>query len=142
MHKYRTTISRVFVGLALLGISAPGCGPSQVANSPEVYDFGTFEEVAGLYRSATGMRKKPPTSLADLSRSRDNFMNGYQAIEKGDIIVIWGVTPLAEDSPTDEVLAYKSDVSTKGGPVLLKNLTTKKMSADEFNNAPKATGGK
>lgn len=138
----RATLSRLIVILALVVTSVTGCGPSQVANSPEVYDFGTFEEVAGLYRSATGIKKKPPASLADLARSRDMFLNGYRAIEKGDIIVIWGVTTTAEDSPSDEVLAYKSDVPTNGGPVLMKNLTMKKMSADEFKNAPKASGGK
>jgi hypothetical protein len=138
MKSLPTAFSACFVVSSLFAFLAPGCGPAQVANSPEVYDFGTMEEVAGIYRSAMGVKKKPPAGLADLARSRDMFLNGYKAIEKGDIIVMWGVTPLPEDSATDEILAYKSDAETNGGPVLLKNLTMKKMSADAFKSAPKA----
>jgi hypothetical protein len=130
-----STPARPFSIVALLSLVMSGCGPAEVVNSPEVYNFGTLEEVGGIYRSATNIKKKPPTSLADLSRSRDVFLNGYNSIEKGEIIVVWGVEVTGEDIPTDEILAYKSDVPTSGGPVLLKNLTMKKMSADQFKSA-------
>ena len=101
----------------LLLLLGPGCEP-KVVNSPEIYNTATLEEVGDLIRSATGANKKPPGSLKDLARNRDLFMNGYTALEKGDIIAYWGVAPLQGDEKagSDEVLAYKSDVPSKGWP--------------------------
>jgi hypothetical protein len=102
-----------------------------------VYDTGTLEDVAALYRSSSNILKHAPAALKDMARSRDNFLGAYQAIEKGEVVVNWGVPLAGEESATDEILAYKSDAPTNGGPVLLKNGTIKTMSADQFKNAPK-----
>ncbi len=117
-------------------------GPTSVPNAPEHFDFGTIEEVNTLYRSATSLKKSPPTSLKDLTARSALFGSAYQAIEKGDIVVYWGVDTgsAGQGAGGAEILAYKSDVPTNGGPVLLTDGTIKKISADEFKAAPKPAG--
>jgi len=105
-----------------------------------VYNLGTLEEVADLYRAATSLGKRPPGSMNDLSRNRDTFLLGYRALEKGEIVVYWGVTMTPGDKPTEEVLAYKSDVPAVGGPVLLANGTIQTMTPAQFQAAPKPAG--
>jgi hypothetical protein len=143
MIKSRPMLAWLLV-VPLASLAAPGCGggPATVANSPALYDAGALEEVGELYRSSGNFKKKPPTSIKDLARGRDAFMIGYNAIERGEVIVYWGVTVTSGDegSATDEVLAYKADVPTEGGPVLLKNCTIKIMTADQFKAAPKPSG--
>lgn len=128
----------------LASLAAPGCGGGSPATTgsgtPEKYGTGALEEVGELYRSAGARNKKPPASMKDLERSRDTFLLGYNAIQDGEVIVYWGVSVTSGDEATDEILAYKSDVPTKGGPVLLKNGTIKTMTADEFKAAPKPAG--
>jgi hypothetical protein len=142
MSATRPTLAWLLVASSLLSPFTPGCGPSEVANSPEIYNFGTLEEVGGLYLSASNLKKKPPTSIKDLAKNRDVFMNGYNALERGEVVVYWGVTATPGDpaGTADEVLAYKADVPTNGGPVLLKNLTIKTMTAEQFRAAPKPAG--
>jgi hypothetical protein len=107
-----------------------------------VFDAGNLEDVGGLYRSATNIKKTPPKAIGDLIKKRDVFMAAYNAIDKGDVIVYWGVTMVGGDEGGDsaEVLAYKSNVPEVGGPVLLKNGTVVKMTADQFKAAPKPSG--
>jgi hypothetical protein len=55
-------------------------------------------------------------------------------------VVLWG-TPLKGEGQTgkdEEVLAYQKEVPAQGGYVLLSAGTVKKMSASEFQSAPKA----
>ncbi|WP_165072928.1 hypothetical protein [Paludisphaera rhizosphaerae] len=127
------------VAAALAAAVTPGCGPPQsVTNAPEHYDMGSLDEVADLYNSAYNAKKKPPASIKDFVRG-DLFVGGMNAIKKGEVVVYWGVTPTPGE-PTQEILAYKADVPEKGGYVLLKDLTTKAMTADEFKAAPKPSG--
>ena len=138
----KTSIFIAAITLLAGTMLAAGCGRNEGVNTPETFDLGALEEVGELYTSVSSALKKPPTSLKDLSRNRDLFMVGYNAIANGEVVVYWGVpvTPGAESGATDEVLAYKSEVPTAGGAVLMKNLATKKMSPDEFKAAPKPSG--
>jgi hypothetical protein len=142
MFANRPILTRLLASCLLMSVPVPGCAPREVANSPELYNVGTLEEVGELYRSAGARKKQPPTSKADLARNRDLFLGGYQALDRGEIIVYWGVSvsPGDETGKSDVVLAYKSDVPTNGGPVLLKNLTIKTMTAEQFQAAPKPPG--
>ena len=129
---------------SLLGAAAlaAGCGPPQsVSNAPEHYDLGSLEEVGQLYVSAFNAKKKPPASIKDCPKA-DLFVGGANAIKKGEVVVYWGVAPTPGDagSGAPEVLAYKADVPEKGGYVLLKDMTTKVMTPEEFRAAPKPPG--
>ncbi|OJW22034.1 MAG: hypothetical protein BGO49_14760 [Planctomycetales bacterium 71-10] len=113
-----------------------GCGDAQsVSNAPEHYDIGSLEEVSDIYLSSYNLKKKPPTSTKDFVKA-DLFPNAAGAIKKGEIVVYWGVAPTPGEAAT-EVLAYKADVPSKGGYVLLKDMTIKAMTPEEFQAAPK-----
>lgn len=128
-----------FVALAIAAPFVPGCGDAQsVANAPEHYDIGSLEEVSSLYLSSYSQKKKPPTSIKDFVRA-DLFPDAVNAIKNGEVVVYWGVAPTPEEAST-EVLAYRADVPSKGGYVLLKDMTTRAMTPEEFQAAPKPSG--
>ena len=52
-------------------------------------------------------------------------------------MVIWGVK-VRDGASGSNVVAYEKDTATKGGVVLLENGELKKLSAEEFQAAPKA----
>ena len=136
----RSSLARPLVALALLALTTgPGCGPPKVENSETIAETGALDEVGQLYQTSLNAIKKPPTSLSQLAAKRDLFLLGYNAIESGKVIIYWGVTP-TPDTPSDEVLAYGPEVPTEGGPVLLKDMTIKPMTPEEFQAAPKPSG--
>jgi hypothetical protein len=125
----------VTAGLALLaGCSAgPSGGGGDAAAAPPA-----LQEVNDLLHAAGAAR--PPTNLADLNRYKGKFLRGYEAVKSGEIVVLWG-TPVqgeGEVGQNEQVMAYEKDVPTSGGYVLMSAGTIKKMSASEFNAAPKA----
>jgi hypothetical protein len=99
---------------------------------------GTLQEVHDLlHLSGVG---HPPSKLADLDRHRGMFPRAYEAVKSGDVVVLWG-TPLQGEGDVgkdEAVVAYEKAVPTAGGYVLLSAGTVKKMTAAEFNAAPKA----
>jgi uncharacterized membrane protein len=80
--------------------------------------------------------------LSDLEKHRKTFPLAYDAIKKGEIVVLWGVAPKGEGEIAkgggQEVLAYEKAVPQDGGWALLSEGTVKKMTAAEFTAAPKA----
>jgi len=130
--------------LVALGIAScliVGCGEPAVENSPEVYENNALSEVRDMYELYTQTKHKAPKSLKDFQAMfSEGNPTGIYAIKSGAVVVIWDVA-LNEnrdaDSP-DEVLAFVSDVPEKGGIVLMKNRSLKKMTAEEFSAAPKA----
>jgi hypothetical protein len=127
----------VAVGFVLLlGL---GCGSQTGQAVPGQEQQLLLQEVNDLLHT-TGAR--PPAKLADLQRQEQNFPKGYAAIKSGDVVVLWGTPPAPEGQAgsNELVLAYEKAVPKDGGMVLLSAGTVKKMTADEFNAAPK--GGK
>jgi hypothetical protein len=122
------------VAAGLCGCSSgPGGGGSGEAQSTR------FNEIAELLRSASS--SKPPTKVADLSRFEQRFPDAYQAIKSGAVVVVWGGAMQGEGAAASgggPVIAYEKDTPTAGGYVLLTSGEVKKMSAAEFNAAPKA----
>lgn len=136
-------IVTMLVGLALA--IAPGCGGNQPP-SKEAIEEGPIRDVGTLYRMFSADSNKPPEGPADLKIYQQAYPNGYRAVQDGSVVVNWGakLTDLSEagnQESSDEVLAYEKEVPEKGGNVLMKNRTIKKMTADEFKAAPKAGKG-
>jgi hypothetical protein len=100
--------------------------------------FNELQEVNDLLRRGAS-RDRAPAKLEDLSRFKGSYPRGYEAVQSGKIEVIWGTQLKGEeDVGKDEtVLAYEKDAPTQGGYVLLSAGTIKKMSAGEFQSAPK-----
>jgi hypothetical protein len=61
-------------------------------------------------------------------------------IKSGDLIVQWGASLSPEGDTASAILAYVKTVPEQGGYVLMQDgRTIKKMAADEFRSAPKAS---
>ena len=93
-------------------------------------------EVAGLLRDHTLAQKRGPSRLSDVSNNQPLYPRGYQAIQNGLIVVLWGA-PMPAEGGRDAIIAYEKKVETEGGAVLLENGEIKMMTPDEFRSAPK-----
>ena len=84
--------------------------------------------------------KKPPTGATDLTRYQKGWPSGFIQVKDGSVVVQWG-TPIKVDA-SDTVLAYEKQAPETGGFVLMQDgQTIKKMTAEEFRAAPKASKG-
>jgi hypothetical protein len=120
----------VTVILALLLV--PGCGPSPVP-AAKVARI-RLEDVYGLYKTHVEKLKRPPTKLGQLERWEPIYVNGYAAVNEGQIVVLWG-QPLAGGAHPG-VLAYERDTPEQGGHVLFQDGTVKRMAAADFLALP------
>jgi hypothetical protein len=125
-------------GLAILvGCSGQPAGVGDVAGAPiELLEVGDLVKAA----AATG---RPAGSVADFDKHRPMYPRGYDAVKKGDIVVLWGARPKGEGAVAkggEEVVAYEKAVPNSGGYVLFSAGSIRKMTAAEFQAAPK--GGK
>jgi hypothetical protein len=132
MAKFRLT-SFVLCFLLVGGCSSAG---------PTKGDPGSteFQELGELFHAAASKVGHAPNKLADLGTARGMFPKAYESVKSGEVIVLWGTPPKGEgDVGNDEVvLAYEKKVPTEGGYVLMSAGTVKKMTASEFNSAPKS----
>jgi hypothetical protein len=125
------------VGLGLVvGCSSRGPGHGE-AGSPAVIPL---QEVADLLRSSASVANRPAARLADFDQFQSIYSKGYDAVKTGEVIVLWGATIKGEgEKGGDEaVAAYEKAAPTSGGYVLLTSGEVKKMTAAEFQAAPKA----
>jgi hypothetical protein len=102
--------------------------------------LGDLQEVNELLHAVGGAAGRAPAKLADLGRYQSMFSRGYEAVKSGNVVVLWGA-PLkgeGEVGKDEAVVAYEKNVPTEGGYVLLSAGTIKKMTASEFQAAPKA----
>lgn len=129
------TCIRWMVLVAGLGLLA-GCSKPTEEAPP---GYTVLQDVNDLLHSAAGTSGRPPGRLADLSRFQAMYPRGYEAVKSGEVVVLWG-TPLKGEGETGQnevVLAYEKGVPADGGMVLLSAGTVKKMTAAEFQAAPK-----
>jgi hypothetical protein len=125
---------------SLLGLILAGCGgqPEPQAMPP---DESGLKQFAELYRNHTARNKRPPKSLKELNVKGQGYPIAVEQLKSGELVVQWGapLTPGGETTPS--VLAYPRTATEQGGLVLLQDgRTIKKMSAEEFQAAPKAAG--
>jgi hypothetical protein len=123
-----------FIIALSLGFLA-GCSTK---NTKVVQDPSVLPEVFELIQAST-VGKRPPSKTADLDRKQSMFPHGYTAVKSGDVVVLWS-TPLkgeGEAGKGETILAYEKNVPTDGGYVLFSAGTVKKMTAAQFEAAPK-----
>jgi hypothetical protein len=132
------TLARWFVLVASLGLFLPGCS-SKPKGADVPPDLTLLQEVNSLLHAAAGAAGRQPTKVDDLNRYKSTYPQGYEAVKSGNVVVLWSTPQKGEgDVGKDEtVLAYEKNVPTEGGYVLLSAGTVKKMTAAEFNAAPK-----
>ena len=97
-----------------------------------------------MIRAGTKPNGQGPTKLSDLDKVKDMYPRGYEAVKSGEVVVLWGMPVKGEGEmgKGGEVIAYEKDAPANGGYVLLSGGEVKKMSAAEFNAAPKAAAKK
>jgi len=120
-------------GLAFLA----GCSMRSVERSAP--EYGLLQEVNDLLHASAGALGRPPAKLDDLSKHRSIYPRAYEAVQSGVVVVLWRTALKGEgEAGKDEaVLAFEKATPTEGGYVLMSAGTVKKMTAAEFNNAPK-----
>jgi hypothetical protein len=123
-----------------------GCGGGNAPQSAADIQERSIKQVGQLYANFVRDNQKPPSGIKDLARYAAIAPNAFNAVKNGDVEVIWDIKladPSAEGTgdSADEVLAFEKQVPTEGGEVLMKNRTVKKMTADEFKAAKKASKG-
>jgi hydrogenase maturation factor len=116
-----------------------GCG-----RPPEIVPISSEErglkELAGLYREFTTKKKRGAKSLKELNVKGQQNPVAVTMINSGDLVVQWGVPLSTQGASADAVLAYVKTVPEQGGYVLMQDGTTiKKITAEEFKAAPKAS---
>src|SRR5262249_48612658 len=120
-----------------------GCGPTNTLPTPDQAEESRLREVGEVLRDYQLINNRAPKSIKDLGSSSGSSPGGYELLRTGEVIVGWGATlPDTKEepgaSPSDQVLAYLKKVPQEGGPVLMLNRTTRRMSAEEFKAAPRA----
>jgi hypothetical protein len=118
---------------------ALGCGSTAVP-ADEVSQT-QLEDVYGMYKTHVEKLKRPPTKLSQLEPWEPAYVNGYAAVNQGEVMVKWGQPLSSGGGANTGVLAYEKDTPGKGGFVLLQDGTVKHVSAAEFEALPK-TGAK
>jgi hypothetical protein len=128
------------VMVCCLALLAAGCGGSNRPPTPDETEEGALGQVGNLLLYYQSAKNKPPEKLADLASVKQMGTNGYEAIRDGQIVLRYGASlPDTKEepggAPSDEVVAYQSQVPESGGKVLLLNRTVKTMTADQFKSA-------
>ncbi|MEO6812209.1 MAG: hypothetical protein ABI353_24130 [Isosphaeraceae bacterium] len=144
--RWLSTIRRVGFAAALAALAA-GCGSSGsvVVDKDDPMGMSSLTELGEAYRFYTLKNKRPPQKATEIDELEMMSPNGVIAARQGDVVVEWGVnlTDVESSEPgavkSDQVLAYQKQAPEEGGYVLLLDRTVKKMSAEEFKAAPKAS---
>ena len=124
--------------VCVLGAAAGCSGPGGKGETPPQQT--TLQDVADMIRAGTKPNGQGPTKLSDLDRVKDMYPRGYEAVKSGEVVVLWGMAVKGEGEmgKGGEVIAYEKDAPNNGGYVLLSGGEVKKMTASEFQSAPKA----
>ena len=115
-----------------MGCGGSGGGTAQTNNGPTAKQ--ALEDLVALLKFSAEENKKPPGRPADLERFDALYMSATLGISRKEIVYHWG-TSLTGGSA---VVAYEVNAPAAGGWVLLQDGTVKKMSASDFQAAPKA----
>jgi hypothetical protein len=133
-----------FVAGLLLAVGcllAGGCGRGGAAASNDLKTLGL------MYHEYNDKFKSGPASADDLAKvagvtgSPDLDKAAVQKVKDGTYGFVWNVSlsqAIAKGSTGDQVLAWESDASTKGGQVLMVDATVRRMTPEEFKAAKKA----
>ncbi|MBP3954019.1 hypothetical protein J8F10_01735 [Gemmata sp. G18] len=123
-------------------LALAGCSSSQSqSTSQSPGTDAVLHEVGGLIQMCSGETGKGPKKAADLAKYQNGYPLGFQAVQSGEVVVVWGAKIGGEGEAASgpaHVIAYEKKTPTEGGWVLFQNATTKQMSAGDFASAPKA----
>ena len=131
------SLNRKLVSCFVLALALAGCSSSNKSSdavAPTASD--ALMQVADMIRDYSSEKGRPPAKMADLAQFKNHYNIGHSALEKGEVVVIWG-TPVAGEGGGGGtgVVAYEKSAPDSGGAVLLQDGKVKQMTADEFRAA-------
>jgi hypothetical protein len=139
---------RIAIVSAVLAILfATGCG-EKTADKTAEETTNDLKAIGLMYNNYLNAHAgKAPASADDLEQNTANTQQAIQGIKSGKYVIIWNSTrkairkaPGRKGHMSDTVLGYEKEVPTAGGMVLMITGSTRRMTAGEFQAAPKATG--
>ena len=98
----------------------------------------SFQQMAKVYEYLVYSKFPPPKRPADFEAYVDTMPTAFDRIQKGELVVAWGVAKSTAPAVGQQVLVYEKKTPTEGGAVLLRDGTVKAMTPEEFSKAPKA----
>jgi hypothetical protein len=127
---------------SVMGLSA-GCGSADGVVAPkeraERVQENSLTQLADLLRIRQEDAGKAPQKAADLAKYEKAFPLGYYKLKSGEVVLLFDA-PI-EEGVADKILAYEKQTPESGGFVLMQDAKTiKKLTAEEFKSAPKASG--
>lgn len=136
---------RGVLAAALIAVAGSGgCSSSPTPATPEgrkenVTNQG-FDDLKQMLEIRNGEGGgKPVAKPSDFAKYERAFPTGCYKVKTGEIVFLYGAPVVAGAS--DKVLAYEKTAPESGGIVLMQDGTTlQKMTAQEFQAAPKAPG--
>ena len=132
-------ISRfVTLAPALLLVVSACSKPGNSSSVPAQLGANALEELAEVYKFIRAEKQPLPRQLSDLDTYRDSLPTAYDQLQRGQIVVAWGVGLGATSDAGATVLAYDKDAATAGGLVLLQSGSVKSVTAAEFKTLRKA----
>src|SRR5262249_37650621 len=135
--------ARIAILAVIVMIGAFGCSSSvPPVEQQELVISSGLAEVAGLLRDYSAETGRAPSRLADLAKNEPLYPRGFLAIKIGEVIVLWGAKMPLEGNGGTEIIAYEKKVQNEGGGVLQTNGQIKRMTAAEFQSAPRVSGSK
>jgi hypothetical protein len=138
MYSKNSLIRRVMLGSSLSVILAGRGGPPEI--KPIESDERGLRELAEVYLAFANKSKRAPKSLKELNVKGQQNPIAVSMINAGDLVVQWGASLSPEGETASAILAYVKSVPERGGYILMQDgRTIKKMTAEEFKAAPKAS---
>jgi hypothetical protein len=134
MHGIRRTMIVLAASVLLLS----GCGIQQAAARQKQRNLLT--QIGLAYHNCNDALGHGPVDLAELKKSGELPADAAQALQNGDVVLIWEVripSGMPQGAPVT-VLGYEKDVPTKGGLVLMGDASVVQQTAAEYEAAPKA----
>jgi hypothetical protein len=132
-----TCTARIAIGsIALFALLATGC--SRVRQAAEnTRDTKELSQLGFLYQNHMDINAD---NLLKIAGSDTRSSQLVQAVKSGKYVILWGTTiPKDGAKASSTILGYEKDVPTAGGLVLMGDGNVKKMTAAEFQSAPKGT---
>jgi hypothetical protein len=129
---------------SILGIFS-GCGPSTAPvvdsrDKTERIQENTLTQLGDVLRLRQEDSSSPPAKLTDLEKYARAFPLACSKAKSGDVVLFFGAA--LREGVDDTILAYGNQVPVSGGYVLMQDgKTIKKLTADEFKSAKKASKG-
>jgi hypothetical protein len=118
---------------------APPGGGATSAGLPRQTKMNDLKELGVAFHSHVSTNNRGPAKLEDLAPFYNNDAKMTERLKEGIYVFYWNVNPTSLTQGTSNtVLAYEADAPSKGGAVLMADGSVKRMTAEEFQAAPKA----